>query len=886
MTKVQTQSAVNKIDADLNSANLTTTSGIINTTRDNLLSMFNPSNNFFIDKPTKDKISKISNDLNIKRQDLENNRQTLLTEQTKLTNEDAVLAWNWIPATNNRRMNIATKLTTIATELVNLWMTINNLSVVANNRIVEYETLVNLVDEFDIDRNLPNMTTATYNIGVDLMKPWNTANWYDFYNENWSVVNLANCWIDIRLQDWTTQNVRINWLTISPTWAIDVSAITFTDRSLVPYTPTQWYQFTVHAWAIRTLWGRNFINSKPLNIIRPNPWALNTQLLRQWVVDTYNNAWAGNVIINAMTASHANNIARLEREAFFRAVAHWDWPKFDKLTPQQKEDLYQNVRNLYTTTPPAWSAWLANINDYNLWANWFRNRITADAHPSNNPTDTANNVAYRNYINSNLEDQIINYFNHRFDEVFTNNYDANTYLKTEVTNYLTDIENNKIDNDTHQAVDADIAGTWVEKMQNRRRFWILWRRDVNYMRFFSWSKLDIPQQTVNINTNNHPEDLNNPQPVDYKMDLEISWRNEIRANIKIWNDQFSLKAWDPTCLVRTILSCQQITHGKVRMHIAYNVIKWIIEMAKKKDISLSYRNGDHNMIIRMNGKNIIMEEQDDNTNFWWTNRRITEVLFDYQLFENTNQFDNLYDNRSLRTWIDYLMDHFNYAMNSLHTQYRQATERRRLWLRRWQTRMTLPTSFRLSPIKKIMNFRTTTNFDFTTNVNSNWKNISISFKKNKFTFNMDWLKKPISFRSLWNLLNYRKWWVRIFDGIERDICEKIYESLINKMRENTKISRTSFGVRDCTTGRIYILDEDGKFGYVNAEYANTHRDIIRRWRLSGREYWVVPRPPAGRLMCSESETKELFKNPFIMWRLIKTMNNRMWIISSTRTLWD
>jgi hypothetical protein len=92
MTKVQTQSAVNKIDTDLNSANLTTTSGIINTTRDNLLSMFNPSNNFFIDKPTKDKISKISNDLNIKRQDLENNRQTLLTEQTKLTNEDAVLA--------------------------------------------------------------------------------------------------------------------------------------------------------------------------------------------------------------------------------------------------------------------------------------------------------------------------------------------------------------------------------------------------------------------------------------------------------------------------------------------------------------------------------------------------------------------------------------------------------------------------------------------------------------------------------------------------------------------------------------------------------------------------------------------------------------------------
>jgi hypothetical protein len=34
--------------------------------------------------------------------------------------------------------------------------------------------------------------------------------------------------------------------------------------------------------------------------------------------------------------------------------------------------------------------------------------------------------------------------------------------------------------------------------------------------------------------------------------------------------------------------------------------------------------------------------------------------------------------------------------------------------------------------------------------------------------------------------------VRIFDGMERDICGKIYEELIKKMRENTKIARTNF----------------------------------------------------------------------------------------------
>jgi len=46
--------------------------------------------------------------------------------------------------------------------------------------------------------------------------------------------------------------------------------------------------------------------------------------------------------------------------------------------------------------------------------------------------------------------------------------------------------------------------------------------------------------------------------------------------------------------------------------------------------------------------------------------------------------------------------------------------------------------------------------------------------------------------------------------MERDICGKVYEELVKKMRENTKIARTNFGVRDCITGRTYILDSDGQ----------------------------------------------------------------------------
>jgi len=48
-----------------------------------------------------------------------------------------------------------------------------------------------------------------------------------------------------------------------------------------------------------------------------------------------------------MTAKYNNELADIERKSFFNAVAHNDGPKLDKLTAEQKEDLYQRVRNIY-----------------------------------------------------------------------------------------------------------------------------------------------------------------------------------------------------------------------------------------------------------------------------------------------------------------------------------------------------------------------------------------------------------------------------------------------------------------------------------------------------------------------------------------------------------
>ncbi|MEI8008921.1 MAG: hypothetical protein WCI00_06105 [bacterium] len=156
-------------------------------------------------------------------------------------------------------------------------------------------------------------------------------------------------------------------------------------------------------------------------------------------------------------------------------------------------------------------------------------------------------------------------------------------------------------------------------MENTRRFGRIGRRDVNYLRFFAGqdSKLDIKDQTVNITTNNRPEDLNNPEPVKYDMNMEVSGKQQIAVNIKIGKDkEIKLKAGDPAAMVRKILQCEDIQHGKVRAHVVYNLMKGFIETAKKKDISLTYRDpgtGDM-MIIKMDGKNIVLEQQNDHTN--------------------------------------------------------------------------------------------------------------------------------------------------------------------------------------------------------------------------------------------------------------------------------
>ena len=57
------------------------------------------------------------------------------------------------------------------------------------------------------------------------------------------------------------------------------------------------------------------------------------------------------IVTSEIYEKFQNHINTLEREAFMKAVRLNDGPKFDNLTPQQQEDLYQNVRAAYIAQP-------------------------------------------------------------------------------------------------------------------------------------------------------------------------------------------------------------------------------------------------------------------------------------------------------------------------------------------------------------------------------------------------------------------------------------------------------------------------------------------------------------------------------------------------------
>lgn len=596
----------------------------------------------------------------------------------------------------------------------------------------------------------------------------------------------------------------------------------------------------------------------------------------------------------------------LERKAIEAALKYKWGTKYDSLTEKQKRLFYERVCRSFAGWPwlftPVYTwGWIIGIDPdrYNNMKAWFID----GSRPWNNDSNvTWSASAYKTYIHSHLDEKCDEYILTTLQTYLQDNI-RNTALKAELSKFLQEIDNNKIDdNQVNWQVHRDLDH---RKYRMKRWPWSPFRpRDVNYMRFFSDSTVSLKNQQVNIYTQ-----IDNPEPVNYDMTLNVTWKNSIEVAIKIEgsDEVIKQKSWQPATLVRKIMRDQRIKHGKVRAHIGFNIYKSIIQMAQEKNISLTYRGMEWKMRwnrlhksretrkikLDKNG-NIAIKQIDHITT---TNTEKDIFVFDQNSFLNVNEFDVGQTNWKLREWLETLWYHFNMAMDALHKQYRKWTERRVVWMLHSRNRMKLPSSFRLSPIKKILNCWTTTNFDFNTSVNSHGTNTKIDFRKNKFTLDTQYKKSDgtmenitVKWRDLWRLLNYRKWRVRIFDGRERDIAEWIYVAMIDALRKNAKVARTNFWVRDNITWNMYVLDEDGQFGVIAREdfkwdnkVKNPMRWPFRRWK----QKWSLKKKRLDRTArrpLEPEEQKELMKNPFLMQRFIKAMNRRMWLWESLRSI--
>ena len=765
----------------------------------------------------------------------------------------------------------------------------NNLITNANK--FKNDTLDNL--DFNINTTIPRGVWA-WTVAIDLdskflMAGWATVDDYVLCDKDWNKLSsTANVswWRDYKINIWwvehTLVDIRIIWAVGSK--QLDCSHMTITPplsnfpKEIDLSINGVFNSVTVWAWDINVVCNKKFK-------LKLNDWTVTlNDIARGTEFDNYNNSlpiW--HKIENIIETNFDLNRYKLERKALAKILEKNWGTQYATLNEAQKEDFYQRIRNFEPVAGTTYfdSVLIAeNINTDSDRFNGFRAWFVDDGRDRNKGENIKSDHNYVTFLHNNVSNKVWDFISSRLDHYLWN-ITQETLLKSELSRFLGEIENNKLDNDNTIYNDVDnYASSRGHRIDKKDHWYEIWRAsDANYMRFFSWSSTSLKWEVVNIHTNTSPDDISNSEPVKYDMDINISWRNSIEVEIKIeWErEPIRIKSWDPAALVRKIMRDWRIRYWKARAHMWFNVYKAMVQIAKDNNISLQYRDnsiiGRHpTRYIDINRGNILIREVDNLTHLW---RWWWRIIFDQERFINSNRFDSYGDNASLRTGIDELWKHFTLAMNQLHNQYRHWVEKKFWTLFSSRSKMTLPTSFWSSPIKKLLNIRDTTNFDFNTTVASKWKNISINFQKNKFTVNMEWLDKPIVSKDLWKILNKRQKRSRIFDGMERDIVEWVYVALIAKLRENSKIANTDFWVMDNITWNMYVLDRDWRFWVIAME------NLASEWSpLRSGDYWRLNHDRLDRNTVDwfnhwSSEEKELMKNPFLMQRFVKSMNKRL-----------
>ena len=491
--------------------------------------------------------------------------------------------------------------------------------------------------------------------------------------------------------------------------------------------------------------------------------------------------------------------------------------------------------------------------------------------------------AFTDYLRNNLEENIRSFVRGQIRTAINTTGQRNNILRT-VMDFQSDIINDKLDNNDHRTLDQNIPNIRPQGHPNN-----LWQRltrrrsDKN-----NWTKFFDGRESKSF------EDKIETNEGELFFDLKVAVHgvNKIvtTINIKGEDEPIILDTRDVNDMTHMILGLEATKSGepinrKLRCHMALNAIKAVVTMSpvtlhREYQWNIIATDGQQYQIDRLSahirGENLVLRwscANSHNNPPTQYRQRINHIIFDekrYKWLHNINELE--------RGMVG-LSNQINGIMDAMGNEFRQATSRiKTAPLMKYDTKQYL----RGWPIKRlwarIVYGKTNWKFDFDTTTISGSKTVNIKFEKGKFTISGTFKEKPFEFkgRSLGILLRKKIDRLRVFDGVELSIFEKINEAMIEQLRTNNLISPENFWVADLNqnkTGRIFFMDSQWDLSYIEIEDRNLNP-------LRGRNHGRINFNdlPPQRIRCNETERREFMQNPLLSGRLIRAMRKRLQLV--------
>lgn len=613
------------------------------------------------------------------------------------------------------------------------------------------------------------------------------------------------------------KDVKVKWLLIDWTnLKIDKLEVDPIQDIKFPVTlkfSVRWSQQSPKSWAYLDMF-----KTLTINLQAPKM----SQLDREHNYNTYNNT---NVINNRIESEYNNKHEERENQFIWDLLrANGNEEEINKIYENEtlRKEFIKQVRANPSVTFP-----IMNIG--NLQTE-FKNKITDDSESSKVPLQyLVSDNAFTDYLRNNIPKNVETFLKKKVKKDVDGNIILRNHILTTFTRFDTNLANTLSDD---LSVRTDTERTINTARSNKRK-----RKD-NYMKFLIGRSESLKDQSLELVDKKHS----------YSIDLSCETMNKLVANIEVDGQKIALAGRNLNELLKAIVNSWRISSNKLAVHVAFGAVKAIIKMMKSNNMDIDVRNGAGNIVeTRLDGDKLMINEID---NTW----RTVSKIFDEDHFKNLKDFNTL----DIALW--QLTKDFHKTMHYYNQDYKKATQFTRVnRIMKYDPRWTRG----LRRVRKTWNWRKRNNLDFEfpgTAVTVGDRTANIAFEKGKFTVSM-WDNEYVT-TNIGRLLKKN----REFDGMQMEIMSEINSKYVEMLRSNARVQNSNFGVYDQKLKRFYILDSGGKLNYLN-------------WKPKWKMYWRIREknmPNSMIPVTNESEVAQFWQKPLLWWRMIKSMQRRLW----------